>query len=114
MFGVPLAPHAFPQPVVVAGELVVTSFGMVFNVNQLTLRQAITPPRLMGRMNSVVRLMYWGTIPAGAAIGGALASWIGLRPTLWVEAVGATMVMVPLLFSPLHRLQHVHEAAVLA
>jgi MFS family permease len=114
IFGVPLAPHAFPQPVVVAGEMVATGFGMLFNVNQLTLRQAITPSRLMGRMNSVVRLMYWGTIPAGAAIGGALASWIGLRPTLWIEAVGATVVMIPLLFSPLYRLRRPEEVAALA
>ena len=114
IFGLPLAPRAFPHPVVIAGQIVATGFGMLFNVNQLTLRQAITPPRLMGRMNSVVRLMYWGMGPVGAVVGGALASWIGVRPTLWVEAVGATVVMIPLLVSPLLRLRRPEEVAVLA
>jgi len=61
-----------------------------------------------------VRLMYWGMGPVGAVVGGALASWIGVRPTLWVEAVGATVVMIPLLVSPLLRLRRPEEVAVLA
>ena len=43
------------------------------NVNQLTLRQAITPHRLLGRMNAVTRFMYWGTMPLGSALGGVAA-----------------------------------------
>ena len=53
--------------------------GVVYNVTQVSLRQAITPERLQGRMNSVMRFIVWGVMPLGSLIGGALASTIGLR-----------------------------------
>jgi MFS family permease len=108
-FAFPLAPRGFPEPVLVAGGVLSTGLGMLFNVNQLTLRQAITPRRLMGRMNSVVRFMYWGTIPLGSAIGGGLATGIGLRATLLVEAAGATLVTLPIALSPLRKLVSLPE-----
>ena len=107
--GLPLAPKAFPIPVLVGGGVVGTGAGMLFNVNQLTYRQAITPPRLLGRMNSVVRFMYWGTIPVGSALGGVLATWIGLRPTLFVEAIAGVLVMLPVALSPLRRVDRLPE-----
>ena len=42
--------------------------------SQVSYRQAICPPRLQGRMNSVMRFMVWGTIPSGTLAGGALAT----------------------------------------
>ena len=55
---------------------------VVYNITQVTYRQAICPPRLQGRMNSVMRFLVWGTIPIGALAGGALGTWIGLRETI--------------------------------
>jgi MFS family permease len=101
----PLAPASNPLPVVVAGALTGPFFGVIFNVNQLSLRQAITPERLMGRMNSVVRFMYWGTMPAGSFAGGGLATVIGIRPTLFVGVAGSTLAFAPLAFSSLRRLR---------
>jgi predicted MFS family arabinose efflux permease len=109
-FILPSTPRSLAIPLVLVGELLITGFGQLYSVNQLTLRQAITPPRLMARMNSVVRFMYWGTRPIGAALGGALVAWIGLRTTLFVEAAGATAATVPLLLSPIRRLRDVEEA----
>lgn len=103
----PLAPQSFPEPMLVVGGILATTLGMLMNVNQLTLRQAITPERLMGRMNAVVRFMYWGTIPLGSALGGALAVGIGLRPTLFLEAIGCTLAFVPISLSPLRRLREI-------
>jgi len=101
----PLAPASNPLPFVVAGAALGPLFGVMFNVNQLSLRQAITPERLMGRMNSVVRFMYWGTMPLGSFAGGALATVIGIRPTLFVGVVGGTLAFVPLAFTSLVRLR---------
>lgn len=84
---------------------------MLFNVNQLSLRQAITPERLLGRMNSVVRFMYWGTMPAGAAAGGVLATVVGVRATLVVGAAGSAAALLPLALSPLRHLRELPEAA---
>ena len=66
---------------------------VVYNIVQVSYRQAICPPRLQGRMNSVMRFMVWGTIPIGTLLGGALATWIGLRETIVVGAVGGGLVL---------------------
>ena len=106
---VPLAPTSRPEPVLMVGFLIGGLFGNIFNVNQLSLRQAITPERLQGRMNSVVRFMYWGPQPVGMVIGGALGSTIGLRETLWFSAGGAALAMVPLVLNPIRRLDAIPE-----
>ncbi len=111
LLSIPLAPQDNALPLFVAGALLGPGIGMMFNVNQLSLRQAITPERLLGRMNSVVRFMYWGTIPAGAAAGGALATVAGVRTTLIVGATGAAIALFPLAFSPLRHLRELPEAA---
>lgn len=72
----------------------------VYNINQLSLRQAITPARIQGRMNATMRFMVWGTLPLGAVLGGVLGSTIGLRPTLVVAAAGQMLSFLWVLFSP--------------
>lgn len=52
---------------------------VLWNVITVSLRQRITPNRLLGRVNSVYRLLAWGTMPLGAAAGGVLAQWLGLQ-----------------------------------
>jgi MFS family permease len=108
-FLIPLAPRENPEFVLLVGFLVGSFLGMLFNVTQLTFRQSITPERLQGRMNAVVRFMYWGPQPAGFALGGVLAAVIGLRPTLFVSAVGSTLVFLPLLAHPIRKLSVVPE-----
>jgi hypothetical protein len=49
------------------------------------------PARLHGRMNATMRFMVWGTLPLGSLLGGA----IGLRPTLWVGALGGLLSFLP-------------------
>jgi MFS family permease len=82
------APAATKSPVLVGASLVVSGLGMMlWNVVTVSLRQRITPDRLLGRMNASYRLVGWGTMPIGALLGGALATWLGLRPTFLVAAV---------------------------
>jgi len=111
LLGIPAAPLSHPAPVIVLTSIAGTVLGFFANVNQLTLRQSITPPRLLGRMNSVVRFMYWGTIPAGSAIGGALAGPLGLRTTLFVAGTGSVLACVPIALSPIRKLRTLPEAA---
>ena len=110
LIAVPLVPHAHAAPVLAAIGFVGTTFGFFANVNQLTLRQAITPHRLLGRMNSVVRFMYWGTIPLGSALGGLLAGPLGLRTTLLVACAGSVVACVPIATSPIRKLRELPEA----
>jgi predicted MFS family arabinose efflux permease len=82
---------------------------VIYNVTQVSLRQAITPERIQGRMNSVMRFIVWGTIPLGALIGGLLASRIGVQETLIVSGVGCCLPFLPVLFSPVRRIQTMPE-----
>jgi MFS family permease len=105
----PLAPPEHAIPLFVAAG-VVSSFGIVvFNVNGISLMQATTPDRLLGRMNASRRFVNWGVIPLGQLASGVLASWIGLRPTLFVGAIGLCFAFVPVLFSPIRQLRELPE-----
>ncbi len=109
LVGIPAAPRSFPLPVLVLSGVAGTFVGFFMNVNQLTLRQAITPHRLLGRMNSVTRFMYWGTMPLGSALGGVVAETVGLRTTLFAAAAGAALAAVPIALSPIRRLRELPE-----
>jgi MFS family permease len=99
-----LATPATAVPFVAAG-VIVGEFGTtVYDISQLSLRQAVTPADMLGRMNATVRFINWGPIPIGAFIGGVLGQFIGLRPVLWVAAVGCLLPAVPLLLSAVRRL----------
>jgi MFS family permease len=54
----------------------------IYNINQVSLRQIITPNRLQGRMNATMRTIVWGTIPVGALLGGVLVTSLGVLPTI--------------------------------
>ena len=84
--------------------------GMVYNITQISLRQAITPERLQGRMNAAMRWIIWGTIPLGALLGGAIGQWIGLTTALWVGALGALCGFLPVAFSSIRKIQKMPEA----
>lgn len=62
-------------PILFVGGLLI----VLWNVITVSLRQRITPNRLLGRVNSAYRLLAWGTMPLGAAAGGLLAQWLGLQ-----------------------------------
>jgi hypothetical protein len=78
-------------------------------VTAISLFQAITPDRLLGRMNASRRFVVWGVIPLGQLTSGGLAAWVGLRPTLFVGAIGAALAFLPLVFSPVRALREVPE-----
>ena len=98
-FLIPLAPQSFPHPFLIAFGLISSFSIVVYNITQVSLRQAITPERIQGRMNSVMRFLVWGTMPLGSLAGGALGSTIGLRETLFVGATGALLSGLPIVLS---------------
>ena len=96
-------------PFLVAAMLVFGFTVVVYNIVQVSYRQAICPPRLQGRMNSVMRFIVWGTIPIGNLLGGTLATQIGLRETIVVGAVGGTSAVLWIVFSPQRHLREMPE-----
>jgi MFS family permease len=90
-----VVPFVTTSAVLVGASQVVEGLSMVlWNVITVSLRQRITPDRLLGRMNAAYRLVGWGTMPIGAFLGGALAEAVGVRATFAVAAgiVLATLV----------------------
>jgi MFS family permease len=98
-------------PFIVVGQLVFGFTGVTYNIVQVSYRQAICPPRLQGRMNSVMRFIVWGTIPLGGLAGGALGSTVGLRETIVVGAVGGGLAFLWILLSPQRHLREMPEPA---
>jgi MFS family permease len=74
--GIGLAPDA-----IAAGLLFACSgyFVTMWNVVTVSLRQRIVPGELLGRVNSVYRMIGWGLIPVGAVTGGFVAKELGYR-----------------------------------
>ena len=107
LIAVAIAPRDAPVPFLIAGGFIGTATAVIYNVNQVSLRQSITPDRMLGRMNATMRFIVWGTIPIGALVGGVLGGVIGLQATIWVGAVGAFLGFLPVLLSPVRSLQEI-------
>ncbi|WP_433333371.1 MFS transporter [Spirillospora sp. CA-294931] len=98
---VPLAQDDWRFWLAAAGEFAVAFGGMVYDVAQISYRQALCPERLLGRMNATMRFLVWGTMPLGALLGGTLASLIGIRAIIWLAALGMALAFLPVFLSPL-------------
>jgi MFS family permease len=96
-------------PFLVLAQLVIGFAVVVYNIVQVSYRQAICPPRLQGRMNSTMRFIVWGTIPLGGLVGGVLGSTLGLRETIVVGAVGAGLSFLWIVLSPQRHLREMPE-----
>ena len=98
-----LALLATPIAAVAAPVLVLA--GVVYNIAQVSLRQAITPDRVQGRMNATMRTIVWGTIPVGAFIGGILGTSIGLVQTLVLGGFVSLLAALWIFLGPVIRLK---------
>jgi MFS family permease len=104
-FAIPFVHRDWTLLLLTASQGVYAAAVVTYNITQVSLRQALCPPELLGRMNATIRFAIWGSLPVGAAIGAVLGAWIGLRPTLLVSAIGVSFAFVPVYLSPLRRMQ---------
>src|SRR5947208_2040933 len=80
-------------------------FVPVYNINQVSLRQSITPDRVQGRMNATMRTIVWGTIPVGAFTGGILGTAIGVVQTIILGSVVSALAALWIFLGPVARLK---------
>ena len=107
-----VAPQDLAIPLITLGSLII-GFGVIlFNVTAISLIQAITPDRILGRANASRRFVVWGVIPFGGLVGGSLGSWIGLRETMVIGAIGGLSAVVPILLSPIRSVGKMSEVDV--
>jgi predicted MFS family arabinose efflux permease len=81
----------------------------VLSINQISLRQAITPERLQGRMNATVTFVVFGLPTLGALLGGILGQSLGLPETLVIAAIGEILACMWIVFSPVRTLREARE-----
>jgi predicted MFS family arabinose efflux permease len=98
-------------PLLVIASLVGNFTALVYNINQVSLRQTITPHRLQGRMNATMKFLILGPMPLGGLLGGVLGGAFGLRPAFAITAAGALLPFLWVFFSPLRHLREIPEAA---
>jgi MFS family permease len=104
-----VAPVDYAAGFIIAAIAIVGYGGTLFNVTMISLVQAITPDRILGRANASRRFVVWGVIPVGGVVSGLLAETIGLRETIVVGSLGALLAVIPILASPIRSLGRMSE-----
>lgn len=91
-------------PFLILGAFLGSIGSVVYNVNQVSFRQAIIPIEIQGRLNATMRFLVWGTVPFGAIVGGVLGEMFGLRTAIGISALGGALAFLWVLLSPVRRI----------
>lgn len=104
---IPLAVAApgIALPLVLGSEFFQWMMLVAYTVNAVSLRQALTPARLLGRVNATARFLISGSQPIGALLGGALGEAVGIRPTLIIGMLGMLAASGWVLLSPVRAIR---------
>lgn len=81
---------------------------LIYSIGVVSVRQAVTPDTLRGRVTATARFVSAGVLPLGSVVGGALGATIGLHETLWLSTIGEAIAFIIVARSPLGRLHSVH------
>jgi MFS family permease len=108
---VPLAsgPPALSMVLLTAAEFLSGIGVMVLEVNLGAFQAAVIPDELRSRAWGAILFVNWGIRPVGALAGGLLGAVIGLRPTMWIAAVGGIAGVLWVLFSSMSRVRGVGD-----
>jgi len=107
LVAVPIAMYGPAAPTLAAIWMFSNVGFPLYNINQISLRQAITSDRLQGRMNATMRTITWGIAPAGAFIGGILGVELGVPATIIIGAVLSTLPTLFIILSPVAKLSRI-------
>ena len=88
------------MPLIVAALFLGGLAGPSYDINQFSLRQAITPDALLGRVNASMRVVIRGAVPIGALLGGLIGEILGLRAVMLFGALGGLSSLLWLWRSP--------------
>ena len=105
LFTAPLSMFGMPFVLLAASQLLQNVNSEIYNLNQVSLRQAMTPAHLQGRMNATVRVAILGAIPIGTLLGGYLGTTLGVVQTMLIAASICLLAPLFILSGPLIRLR---------
>lgn len=91
--------------IVMVGYVLEELASSVADINQFSLRNAVTPDRLRGRVASASRVILRSTVPVGFIVGGLVADHVGLRAAMLLGAVGPLLFGILILRSPIMSLR---------
>ncbi len=80
-------------------------FVLIYNITQVSYRQALIPREIQGRMNASIRTLVWGIIPIGNLLGGAVAELVGVRETVVLMAALSVLSPLWVIFSPVRKVR---------
>jgi MFS family permease len=98
-------------PLFVVSEFLYSFAVLVYNIAQVTFRQRICPPQLLGRMNASIRFVVWGVLPIGGLASGLLSTAIGIESTIIIGAGGSILACAFVVFSPLLGMRELPQQA---
>ncbi|MEY2226274.1 MULTISPECIES: MFS transporter [Streptomyces] len=107
----PLADKDWRIGLFVLGSLVQSAGVTLYNICQVTYRQTVCPPHLLGRMTATMRFLVWGVLPLSGLLAGLLGELLGVRDALWVCAAALSAAPLVLLCSPLRRMRTFEDDA---
>jgi hypothetical protein len=96
--------------------LVATSFFLfgvgpiIWTISTMTLRQAVTPNAMLGRVSALIMTATFGARPVGAAIGATVAAHLGIAACLGLAAAGFLIQLLVIGFSRVPKLRDISEA----
>jgi MFS family permease len=96
----------------VGQQIVADSALTVYDINQVSLRQAIAPAHVLGRINASVRVTEIGAVLLGTIVAGYIGETVGLRETLWAGVGLSLLAAVALALSPVRAVRRIPETAV--
>lgn len=99
------APREFALTMLIINTFLTSFTVLTYNITQVTARQRLCPPHLLGRMNASIRFMVWGTMPIGSLISGTLGTTFGVVPTMLIGAIGGLFASSFVFFSPIRKMR---------
>ena len=91
--------------VIACSGVVSSYFITIYNVTQMSLRQEICPPDMLGRMNAIFRFAVWGVMPLGSFVAGIIASWVGVEATMYIFTAASIAAGIAMGFTPAARIR---------
>ncbi|WP_327302214.1 MFS transporter [Streptomyces sp. NBC_01298] len=107
----PLADKDWRIGLFVLGSFVQSAGVTLYNICQVTYRQTVCPPHLLGRMTATMRFLVWGVLPLSGLLAGFLGEMLGVRDALWLCAAALSVAPLVLLCSPLRRMREFEDEA---